>query len=103
ATARAFASLDYLSGGRAMLGVGIGGEFGEDFAAAGVPITQRAGRADATIRVLRQLWTGEPTSLHDKYFDFDDVQVLPRPIDGNMPIIVGGRSDAALERVATLA
>lgn len=102
ATARAFASLDYLSDGRAMLGVGIGGEFDEDFTAAGVPIAQRAGRADATIRVLRELWNGEPTTLHDKYFDFDNVQVLPRPAAGRVPIVVGGRSEAALSRVAEL-
>ena len=103
ATARAFASLDYLSGGRAMLGVGIGGEFAEDFTAAGVPIKQRAGRTDATIRVLRQLWSGEPTRLHDKYFQFDNVQVLPRPANGRIPIIVGGRSEAALSRAAHMA
>ena len=102
-TARAFASLDYLSGGRALLGVGIGGEFDADFAAAGIPIGERAGRTDATVQVLKELWRGEPTSLHDNYFDFDDVQVLPRPVSGTVPIIIGGRSDAALKRAARLA
>lgn len=102
ATARAFASLDYLSEGRVMLGVGIGGEFEQDFQAAGVPISERAGRTDASIRLLRRLWTGEPTSLHDRYFDFDDAQVLPRPVNGNIPLIVGGRSDAALTRAAVI-
>ncbi len=101
ATARAFASLDYLSGGRAMLGVGVGGEFTEDFTAAGVATSRRGARTDATIPLLRELWAGRPASRHDADFDFDEVQVLPRPVR-DIPIIVGGRSDAALRRAALL-
>lgn len=102
-TARAFASLDYVSGGRAILGVGVGGEFAEDFSAAGISADHRGRRADAAIQLLRRLWSGEPVDYRDEFFDFDNIQVLPRPIQRDIPIIAGGRSEAALRRAATLA
>ena len=102
-TARAFASLDYISGGRAILGVGVGGEFVEDFSAAGISADRRGRRADAAIQLLHRLWSGEPVDYRDEFFDFENVQVLPRPIQRDIPIIAGGRSEAALQRAATLA
>jgi probable F420-dependent oxidoreductase len=101
-TARSFASLDYVSGGRTIIGVGVGGEFAEDFAAAGISPDRRGARADATIGLLHRLWSGEPVDHRDEFFDLANVQVLPRPIQRDIPIIVGGRSDAALRRAATV-
>lgn len=102
ATARAFAGLDYLSGGRVILGVGVGGEFEADFAAAGVPIRRRGARTDASIRLLREFWRGGEVSWNDADFSFDGARVLPTPVKGDIPVIVGGRSDAALRRAASL-
>ncbi len=101
-TARAFAGLDYVSGGRTILGVGVGGEFEADFAAAGVAMRRRGPRTDTTIRLLREFWRGEAVSRHDADFDFEDALVLPVPVQADIPIIVGGRSEAALKRAATL-
>lgn len=98
--ARAFASLDYISDGRAIMGVGVGGEFEEDFLAAGVPSQRRGERADITIELLHRLWTGEPVTHSSEFFELRNVQVLPRPIQRDIPIIAGGRSDAALRRAA---
>lgn len=103
AVARAFASLDYISGGRVILGVGVGGEFAEDFSAAGVPPTQRGARANVMIDLLRRFWAGEPVTYRDEFFDIRNVLVLPRPVQRDIPIIAGGRSDAALQRAATIA
>ena len=103
ATARSFASLDYVSGGRAILGVGVGGEFPEDFSAAGIPAARRGARADVTIALLHRLWTGRSVDHHDEFFDLEGVRVLPRPVQRDIPIIVGGRSEAALRRAATIA
>lgn len=102
ATARSFASLDFISGGRTILGVGVGGEFEADFAAAGVAMRRRGPRTDSSIRLLRAFWRGETVSWHDADFDFEDALVLPAPVQENIPIIIGGRSDAALRRAATL-
>lgn len=103
AVARSFASLDYISGGRAILGVGVGGEFAADFSAAGVPASRRGVRADAMIGLLRRFWSGEVVDHHDEFFDLDGVQVLPRPVQREISIIAGGRSEAALRRAATVA
>ncbi|EAR23687.1 putative F420-dependent dehydrogenase [marine actinobacterium PHSC20C1] len=103
ATARAFASLDYVSGGRVILGVGVGGEFAADFSAAGITADRRGARADSAMRLLHRLWQGEPVDHHDDFYELDHVSVLPRPIQRDIPIIAGGRSEAALRRAATLA
>ena len=103
ATARAFASLDYLSGGRALLGVGVGGEFAEDFAAAGVPIRGRGIRTDQALRLIRQLWHDDKEVVwSDDFYTLQGTTVLPHPLRNPLPVIVGGRSDAALRRVARL-
>lgn len=103
AVARSFASLDYISGGRVILGVGVGGEFPEDFSAAGVSSARRGARADVMIDLLHRFWAGEPVTHKDEFFDIQDVLVLPRPVQRDIPIIVGGRSEAALKRAATIA
>jgi len=101
--ARSFASLDYISDGRAILGIGVGGEFEEDFLAAGIPMARRGERADAQIALLHELWKGEPVDWSDDFFNLRNVQVLPRPVQRDIPIIAGGRSEAALRRAATVA
>src|SRR5690606_25690149 len=98
AVARSFASLDYISGGRVILGVGVGGEFAEDFSGAGVPSERRGGRTNVMIDLLHRFWAGEPVTYRDEFFDIKDVLVLPRPVQRDIPIVVGGRSDAALKR-----
>ena len=102
ATARQLASLDFISDGRTIFGIGVGGEFDADFAATGISPTNRGARTDACIRILRELFGSESVSWHDEFFDFDDITVLPHPTQDRVPIIIGGRSDAALRRAATL-
>src|SRR5215471_12688705 len=58
--AKQIADLDRATGGRVTLGVGVGGEYPDEFAACGVPIDERGARTDETIPLLRALWTGEP-------------------------------------------
>lgn len=102
AVARAFASLDFLSSGRAILGVGVGGEFEQDFSAGAVSMSERGARTDHMVPLLRRLWTGESVTHTDRFFNLTDVTVQPTPHQRSIPIIVGGRSDAALRRVARL-
>jgi alkanesulfonate monooxygenase SsuD/methylene tetrahydromethanopterin reductase-like flavin-dependent oxidoreductase (luciferase family) len=85
--ARAFGSLDYVSGGRVILGVGVGGEHAADFEAVGVPIRERGARTNESMRVLRGLFARE----------------APPPAQPNgPPLWVGGRSEAAIRRAAHL-
>jgi probable F420-dependent oxidoreductase len=99
--AKQIASLQGLAGGRVVFGVGVGGESQRDFRAVGVPRAQRGARTDEGIAVLRRLWAGPDASFVGRFYGFDGVTILPRP-DPLPPIWVGGRSEAALRRVATI-
>ena len=100
-TAKAVASLDVLSGGRVVFGVGVGGEFPKEFEACGVPHRERGARVDEGIAVCRALWGPSPVSFAGRFTQFTDVVAEPRPVQpGGPPIWIGGRSDAALRRAA---
>ena len=101
--AKQIADLDRATGGRVTLGVGVGGEYPAEFAACGVPIGERGPRTDEAIPLLRRLWSGEPVSHHGRFADFDDVRIHPCPLQaGGPPIVVAGRSEAAMRRAARL-
>ncbi len=99
--AKSVSILDHLSNGRIVLGVGVGGEFAEEFEACGVPLKERGARADEALEVLRRLWTEESVTHEGRFYPFRDANMLPRPVQPGGPAIwVGGRSDAALQRTA---
>ena len=101
--AKAFASLDYVSGGRVVLGVGVGGEGEKDFEAVGVDRRERGARADEALRVLRALFAGGEASFSGRFFSFDGIRIEPEPAQsGGPPLWVGGRSEAAIRRAARL-
>ena len=103
--AKQAATLDHLSEGRLIFGVGVGGEFPKEFEACGVPLNERGARLSAAIPLLRQLWRGEPVSYNGRYFGaFSEVSMQPPARQsGGPPIWVGGRADAALARAGRLA
>lgn len=102
--AKQAASLDHLSGGRFIFGVGVGGEFPAEYAACGVPRAERGARLSESIAVIRKLWSGEPVSHEGRFFAFPEVHMQPAPVQpGGPPIWCGGRSDAALRRAGKLA
>ena len=99
--AKLVASLDVLSGGRVIFGVGVGGEFPKEFEACGVPHRERGARVDEGIAVCRALWGPSPASFDGRFTRFTDVVAEPKPVQpGGPPIWIGGRSDAALRRAA---
>jgi alkanesulfonate monooxygenase SsuD/methylene tetrahydromethanopterin reductase-like flavin-dependent oxidoreductase (luciferase family) len=103
--AKLVATFDHLCEGRFIFGVGVGGEFPNEYSACGVPVKERGARLTDGINTIRKLWTGKSVSNEDsKFYPFKDVQMLPRPITpGGPPIWTGGRSKAALERCGRLA
>ena len=93
------ATVDRLSGGRLILGVGVGW-LAEEFAALGIPFERRGARTREYIEVMRKLWS-EPRSSHDgEFVKFEGVLSYPKPMAGNVPVWFGGESTAALRRVA---
>ena len=109
--AKQIADLDAWSGGRVSVGVGVGGEFTEEFDAVGVPVAERGVRTDEAMQVLRSLWSGERVTHHGRFFTLDDVQLLPvvppgaDPAAGSAgppPLIVAGRKERAMRRAARL-
>ncbi len=101
--AKQFASLDYLSGGRVILGVGVGGEGEKDFEAVEIPIGERGARTDEGILALRQLFRVRPASFEGRFYSFRDIDIDPPPVQaGGPPIVIGGRTPAALTRAGKL-
>jgi probable F420-dependent oxidoreductase len=103
--AKQVSSLDHLSEGRFIFGVGVGGEFPKEYEACGVPISERGARLTEAIGILRKLWTGGAVSHEGRYYPaFREVPMQPPPRQpGGPPIWCGGRSDGALARAGRLA
>jgi probable F420-dependent oxidoreductase len=100
--AKELATLDRLSGGRVELGIGVGW-LKEEFDALGVPWERRGARNDEYVAAMRALWQGPHASFHGEFVDFDSVTCSPRPVNGSIPILVGGDTDAAIRRAVRLA
>jgi probable F420-dependent oxidoreductase len=97
--AKETAFLDAASGGRLVLGVGIGGDFPEEFHALGIPVKERGSRTDEILQLLRRLWTEERVVHHGRHYTIDDLTILPRPAQQpHPPIWIGGRLEAAMVR-----
>ena len=100
-TAKQVASLDGMSGGRIILGIGVGW-LKEEFDTIGAPFAERGARTDEYIGVMRALWSMEKPSFHGEFFDFENAYCLPQPPAGRVPIVVGGHSKAAARRAGRL-
>ena len=97
-TARVAANIDQLSGGRFVLGVGVGWAK-QEFEALGVPFDRRGAIVNEYLEVIRKSWTADVVSYDGQYVSFKDVHTAPRPARSpHPPIWVGGSSDAALRR-----
>lgn len=97
---KALASIENLAPGRIILGVGTGW-MREEFESLGVPFEKRGARLDEYIQALRILWSGEPSSFDGEFYSWPESGFLPAPT-APIPIIVGGHSDAAVDRAARL-
>jgi probable F420-dependent oxidoreductase len=101
--AKQIADLDHATGGRVTLGVGIGGEYPQEFRACQIPLAERGRRTDEAIPLLRRLWTGEELSHAGPFYAMDDVRIHPAPVQQpGPPIIVAGRKERAMRRAAEL-
>ena len=95
--AKSIATLDVLSGGRVDLGVGAGW-LEEEFDALSIPFAGRGQRLDEYIDAMRALWTQDKASFHGDYANFDNCISRPRPVNGTVPIVIGGHTKVAARR-----
>lgn len=93
--AKQVASLDVISGGRLILGLGVG-YLEPELTAIGVPYGERGARTDEYLAAMRSLWYAERPAFDGRFVRFSGVQARPRP--GPLPIVVGGHSPAAFRR-----
>ena len=100
--AKAAATIDKLSGGRLILGLGAGYQKSE-FHALGVDFDERNVLLEEALEVLPLHWRGEPFSYRGRHFDAREVIARPRPVQDPIPIWIGGNSAASRRRAATLA
>tara|TARA_A100001037_G_scaffold7804_1_gene7767 strand:- start:81 stop:1001 length:921 start_codon:yes stop_codon:yes gene_type:complete len=95
------AALDVASNGRFTLGVGVGGEFPNEFEACGVPVNQRGSRTDDALEVITRTWTETDVTYEGRYTTLKNFSLKPLPIQKpRPPIWVSGRTDAAMKRAA---
>ncbi|MDI3408766.1 TIGR03619 family F420-dependent LLM class oxidoreductase [Streptomyces cavernicola] len=99
--AKRAATLDRLTGGRLLLGLGIGWQK-EEYAAVGVPYRDRGRRLEEGIGAMRALWSSSPASYTGVHCSFEDLHSLPRPASGAVPVVLGGNSDPAVRRAGRI-
>jgi probable F420-dependent oxidoreductase len=98
-TAKEIANVDWLSGGRVDVGVGLGWS-SEEYQACGVPWERRGARCDEYLELLRRLWQDDMPAFEGEFYRLDPCRFFPKPVQPRVPIYIGGESDAALRRVA---
>jgi len=95
--AKEVATLDRLTQGRMVLGIGVGW-LEEEFDALGVPFAQRGARTDEYMQAMRALWAGDDASFTGDFVTYDGISMNPKPHAGTVPIHIGGHSKRAARR-----
>ena len=98
-TAKLLATLDTLSGGRTILGVGVGW-MREEFEARGMPFDHRGARADEQLEIFEALFTQERSAYEGRFYRFPALGLQPKPPQGHVPVWVGGSTEPAFRRAA---
>jgi probable F420-dependent oxidoreductase len=96
--AKIVATIQEISGGRLTLGLGVGGDYKPEFDVLGVPTTERGARTDESLALIRALLIGGPVDFRGRFFAMENASLVPSV--SPPPILIGGRTDAALKRTA---
>ena len=97
--AKEVATLDVLSKGRAIFGIGVGW-LEEEFNGLGVPFKDRASRTRESVAALRSLWKADPEAFDGKFYNWGPMHSNPKPVQTHLPIVMGGHTDISAKRAA---
>jgi probable F420-dependent oxidoreductase len=100
--ARRYATLDQLSGGRAIAGFGQGW-MPQEFATAGVPMKRRGAGFEEVIAAIRAAWGPDPVEFAGRFYSIEASEINPKPVRGGVPIVIGANSDGGIDRAARIA
>jgi probable F420-dependent oxidoreductase len=100
--AKQIATIDFLSKGRMLPAFGLGLDDEREYEAAGVKKSERGGRVDEAVAVMRRLWSEDDVTHHGRYFNFTNVSIDPKPTQRELPIWFGGRTEPALRRIGRI-
>lgn len=98
--AKQCATLDFLSGGRLLPGFGIGSPRGPEWTAMHLDPKTRGRKTDEALEIIARLWTGEKLDFPGKHFQLTGASIAPLPVQADLPMWIGGSSDAAVRRTA---
>jgi len=100
--ARRFATLDRLSGGRVVAGIGQGW-MPQEFATANVPLKRRGAGLDEMVAAMRACWGADPVQYEGRFYTIEASEVNPKPVQPHLPILVGANTEAGQIRAARIA
>jgi len=101
--ARRFATLDRLSGGRAIAGIGQG-DFRDEFEAANIPMKRRGRGFEEYLKAMRAVWGPDPVSFSGDFYNIPESRIGPKPVQsGSIPMLLGAFAPASIERAARIA
>src|SRR3954463_14677774 len=100
--ARRYATLDQLSGGRVIAGIGQGW-MPQEFATANVPLKRRGAGFDEMVAAMRACWGPDPVEYHGRFYEIEASEVNPKPAQDRIPIIVGTNGEPGIRRAARIA
>ena len=104
-TAKMVGTLDYIAHGRVFLIPAVGGDYSHEYESCGVKVSERAGRTNESLEIMRLLWSGEQANYEGRYYRIQDATMLPAPVQpGGPPFWLAhrGKSEAAIRRTARL-
>ena len=96
--AKQCATIDVLSNGRILPAFGIGSTHSADWRTTGRPTKRRGKRTDEGLEIISRLWRGETVKMDGEFFQYDGVRISPLPVQKELPLWIGGSSDAAIRR-----
>ncbi len=99
-TAKQCATIDLLSGGRILPAFGLGSSFSLDYKATGTPTKRRGKKADEALTLIARLWTEDSVDFDGEFFKYQGACIEPKPVNGRIPLWIGGSSEIAMKRTA---